>query len=75
MLQKIIHFELSINLKIPGKKTQHSLYKKIVFNIDNNKKYFLRTKSAYLSLKDHMTLKDWSNGYWKFSNKLHFKIY
>jgi len=29
----------------------------IVFNIDNNKKCFLSTKSAELFLKDHVTLK------------------
>ncbi len=34
----MINSELSINWKIPEKKTQHSLYKNIVFNIDNNKK-------------------------------------
>ncbi len=53
-------FELSIKLKNPEKKKYHSFLKNIkqfsVFNIDNNKKSFFSSKSAWF-LKDHVTLK------------------
>ncbi len=60
---KCCSFELSIHLWILKNKIYHSFHKNItVFNIDNNQKCFLSSKSAYYyDFWRSCDTEDWSN--------------